>query len=78
MMKLFRIIVLMCFVLVNTAFAQNLEDNLRLPTFMSPEARAFQKYGQYPVDMHYGVPNISLPTYEIKTSGSATFDCTVS
>jgi len=32
----------------------------------SPEAAAFLKYGDYPVDLSTGVPGISLPIYTIK------------
>jgi len=31
----------------------------------SPEAAAFLKYGEYPVDLSTGVPNISIPIYTI-------------
>lgn len=33
----------------------------------SPEASAFLKYGEYPVDLSTGVPNISIPLYTIKS-----------
>ncbi len=32
----------------------------------SPEAYAFQKFGDYPVSHYTGLPNISIPIYEIK------------
>lgn len=32
----------------------------------SPTAASFQKYGITPVDLHTGVPNISIPIYDIK------------
>lgn len=37
-----------------------------LPT--TPEAAAFQKYGDYPVEYYTGIPRIEIPIYEIKTS----------
>ncbi len=33
----------------------------------SPAASTFQKFGDYPVDLSSGIPNISVPLYEIKT-----------
>lgn len=32
----------------------------------SPEAAAFLKYGEYPVDLSTGVPNISIPIYTVQ------------
>jgi hypothetical protein len=33
----------------------------------SPEAAAFLKYGEYPVDVSTGLTNISIPIYTVKT-----------
>ncbi|WP_243653119.1 DUF5977 domain-containing protein [Flavobacterium sp. 90] len=43
-------------------------DGFKAPDFTpkSPEASAFLKYGEYPVDLSTGVPGISLPIYSIK------------
>lgn len=43
-------------------------DGFKAPDFTpkSPEATAFLKYGEYPVDLSTGVPSISLPIYSIK------------
>ncbi|WP_099711010.1 S-layer family protein [Flavobacterium sp. 9] len=43
-------------------------DGFKAPDFTpkSPEASAFLKYGEYPVDLSTGVPGISLPVYSIK------------
>lgn len=35
----------------------------------SPNAQAFAKYGNVPVSLYTGVPNISVPIYEIKARG---------
>lgn len=35
----------------------------------SPEAAAFLKYGNYPVNLSTGVPNISIPIYTIDVNG---------
>lgn len=34
----------------------------------SPEASALGKYGEYPVSLYTGIPNISIPIWTIKTS----------
>jgi hypothetical protein len=43
------------------------QDNLELREYFppSPTAQEFIKYGEYPVGMHTGVPNISVPLYNI-------------
>jgi len=48
-------------------FAQS--TNTPKPDFVpkSPEAAAFLKYGEYPVDLSTGVPGISIPLYTIDT-----------
>jgi hypothetical protein len=40
-----------------------------LPTIFNkpPNSTAFEKYGNYPVNMFSGVPDISIPLYEIKS-----------
>ncbi|MDQ6530900.1 hypothetical protein [Flavobacterium sp. LHD-85] len=45
------------------------ENSSPTPDFVpkSPEAAAFLKYGEYPVDMSTGVPGISIPLYTIDT-----------
>ncbi|WP_169630288.1 RHS repeat domain-containing protein [Flavobacterium humi] len=37
----------------------------------SPEAAAFLKYGEYPVDLSTGVPNISIPIYTVQAGNYA-------
>jgi len=49
---------------VSTSFAQSIVPKIIPP---SPEASAFAKYGEYPVDMYYGKANISIPLFEIKS-----------
>lgn len=49
------------------ALSQDEEISLPIMIPPSPEAAALGKYGEVPVDMSTGVPNISIPLYEIKT-----------
>ena len=51
------------------AFGQT--NSYEVPNFApkSPEAAAFLKYGEYPVDLSTGVPSISIPIYTIEGSG---------
>lgn len=51
------------------AFGQT--NGYEVPNFApkSPEAAAFLKYGEYPVDLSTGVPSISIPIYTIEGSG---------
>lgn len=58
------------FILLNSllSFSQNTETSgYQLENFApkSPEAAAFLKYGEYPVDLSTGVANISIPLYTI-------------
>ncbi len=51
------------------SFSQSFPDN---PTQIkeippAPSMWEFEKYGNYPVSMHTGVPNISIPLYTIKS-----------
>jgi YD repeat-containing protein len=51
-----------------TSKAQNLyERDLPKLTPRSPEAAALGRYGEYPVSLHTGIPDISIPLFEIKT-----------
>jgi len=45
----------------------NMTTNLPKMTPVSPEAASLGKYGQIPVSHYTGVPNISIPLYNIKT-----------
>ncbi|UUW10969.1 DUF5977 domain-containing protein [Flavobacterium plurextorum] len=47
--------------------AQTEVNGFQIPNFApkSPEAAAFLKYGEYPVDLATGLPNISVPLYTI-------------
>jgi len=51
-----------------TTFAQSVAD-IQLPKMLppSPDAAELGKYGQMPVDKSTGIPDISIPLYEIKT-----------
>jgi len=48
--------------------AQNNETLALIPSVLpsSPEAASFTKYGNYPVNLFTGIPDISIPIYEIK------------
>lgn len=65
--KLFIILLLAIIGSVLPALGQS---NPELPQMIppSPEASALGKYGEIPVGKSTGVPNISVPVYEIKTS----------
>jgi YD repeat-containing protein len=41
-------------------------DNLRNVIPPSPEASSLGKYGEWPVSLYTGIPNISIPLYELK------------
>lgn len=47
--------------------SQTTENGFQLPNFApkSPEAAAFLKYGEYPVDLSTGVPSVSIPLYNV-------------
>ncbi|GAA6773310.1 hypothetical protein AAGS39_40690 [Flavobacterium sp. CGRL2] len=47
------------------------ENSSPTPNFApkTPEAAAFLKYGEYPVDLSTGVPGISIPLYNIEING---------
>lgn len=52
----------------NLLFSQN-NSEIALPNILppSPAAAAFIRYGEYPVDMSTGVPNINVPIYVLKS-----------
>jgi len=54
-----------CHTLVEAQTIADLQSPKILPP--SPDAAALGKYGQIPVDKSTGIPNISVPLYEIKT-----------
>jgi hypothetical protein len=64
-MKKYRI-VLLVFISNYLSFSQTTQST-ELQNFApkSPEAAAFLKYGEYPVDLSTGVPNISIPIYTL-------------
>jgi YD repeat-containing protein len=60
----------LCGFLSWTLFSQNATStSIPAPTIFSktPEAAAFLKYGEYPIDLSTGVPSISIPIYTIET-----------
>lgn len=61
-----KYILFLTMILQGVIFAQTATE---IPNFQpkSPEAAAFLKYGDYPVDLSTGVPNISIPIYTIKS-----------
>lgn len=50
-----------------TTYGLSQQESTKLQDYLppSPEAQEFIKYGEYPVGMYTGVPNISLPLYTI-------------
>ena len=72
-MKKYTIIIL-CFIVFNiSGYSQNL-DEFNIPRYntdrilpQAPNAAAFNRYGQYPVDLSSGLVKIDIPLYTIKT-----------
>lgn len=62
--QLFLIIMIVPF--LTNAYAQNMKSLLNQVLPPSPQAAAFARYGEYPVGYSTGVPNISIPLYEIE------------
>jgi len=55
--------------LVFTSFAQTYHEqltNLKNLTPPSPEAASLGKYGETPISLYTGIPQISIPIYELK------------
>jgi len=48
-----------------------MNENTKLPSVLPPNPKAFEfmKYGEVPVSKYTGVPNISIPIYNIETKG---------
>ncbi len=61
------ILVLICLKVVPQSFPDNPTQIMEIPP--SPTMWEFEKYGTYPVSMHTGVPNISIPLYTIESGG---------
>ncbi|WP_419699070.1 hypothetical protein [Mucilaginibacter sp. NFX135] len=59
------------------SFSQNIPSPQPKVIPPSPEAQAFQRYGEYPVDYSTGVPKIDIPLYEIH-SGKLSLPVTLS
>jgi len=59
---------LLFMIVTNVANGQN-PDPITAPTVIppSPDAQAFMRYGEIPVDYSTGVPKIEVPIYEIKS-----------
>lgn len=66
--KYYLVLFLMQFIIFSTKLQAQAVKTSSVPEFApkSPEASAFLKYGEYPVDLSTGVPSISLPIYSIK------------
>ncbi|PIF32653.1 hypothetical protein CLU81_3203 [Flavobacterium sp. 9] len=66
--KIFCFLVIVLITSINGAAQATSDDGFKAPDFTpkSPEAAAFLKYGEYPVDLSTGVPGISIPIYRIK------------
>lgn len=54
------------FVFNSWCFSQNESLKLTSPLNVSPEAASFSKFGDIPVSLNSGIPNISIPIYTIK------------
>ncbi len=68
-MKKSYLSILLLFFIFNIGFSQNLnyqkelERSIKIPN--TPEAQAFEKYGNTSVSLYSGAPNISIPIYTI-------------
>ncbi|MEI9921978.1 MAG: RHS repeat domain-containing protein [Bacteroidota bacterium] len=60
--------IVLCCLVISFTFGQPPADSYELKTVIppSPEAASLGKYGDIPVGYHTGVPNISIPLYELK------------
>ncbi len=70
MLKRFSLALLNVCLITAFSKAQNPNDFIALKSITppSPEAAAITRYGEIPTDMSTGVPQISIPLYEIKSS----------
>jgi hypothetical protein len=66
MRKLFLIIVTICVCIYSNAQMPEPQKLLPVLAPSSPEAAAFNRYGNYQVGLFTGVPDISIPLYDIK------------
>jgi len=72
--KIFIVFVLLVFIQNGYSQDNYYDDNFYIShhtpnvSFASPEATAFGKYVDIPISLYTGVPNISVPIYEIVTS----------
>ena len=59
--------VCICLLCINTVNGQ-MNENTKLPSVLPPNPKAFEfmKYGEVPVGKYTGVPNISIPIYNIE------------
>jgi hypothetical protein len=61
---------LVCFSVVLTIFKSGAQENVGQPPKIiqnSPEVSALQRYGDIPVSIYTGVPDISVPLYTVKS-----------
>lgn len=66
MSKLTFLLVISTLLLFLTSFSQNGSEQLLKVVPPSPNVASLGKYGDVPVGLYTGVPNISIPLYEIK------------
>ena len=67
-MKKVIILYILVFLQLFKLSAQTAQSNVNSPVIIppSPQAQAFMRYGEIPVDYSTGIPNISIPLYTIK------------
>jgi hypothetical protein len=77
--KYFFLLLMLCGCISNMQAQTSKTNPYFLPTIFRqpPNAAAFEKYGNYQVNMFSGVPDISIPLYEIK-SGDLSVPITLS
>ena len=59
---------LFSFISLKAQSDQNLE-NLKNIVPPSPNSASLGKYGELPIGLYTGIPNINIPIYELKTQG---------
>lgn len=65
MFKNILLIFSLSFLFKSLSYSQNTPLQLTSPITVSPQAAAFAKYGEIPVSLNSGIPNISIPIYKI-------------
>lgn len=68
MKKLLLTLSIFCFIVLPTYTQTTTTSGVEPPTIIpkSPEVKALERYGEYPVSEYTGIPSINIPLYNIK------------